>query len=264
LLQGQKTVTIGEIRVQSMNVRASGPIPRDRDSVVGIAHRSLGLGLWWILASVVGGTLSLILWRLLTGIVGGRLAWHTLSDLAGGTLSLFFGFLPLSVAQWLVLRRHLRHPGRWVIASAVGVCLGTYAQRIVIFGLGAAPAILPAKDPQALGVLFNAQLFWGRGLGLFVLWGVVGAAQWLVLRRHFRHAGWWVLASAVAGAVSGALALVVGSASGGLLISYLARWSAYGAMTGLTLVLLRQDHIKRRYQRRIDRAALPGLTSGGA
>jgi hypothetical protein len=81
----------------------------------------------------------------------------------------------------------------------------------------------------------------------------------VVLRHRVRHAGWWVLASAVAGSVSGAVALVVGSANGNVLLSYLARWSVYGALTGIALVLLLHNRIKHRVQRRIELSAFPGL-----
>jgi uncharacterized membrane protein YoaK (UPF0700 family) len=33
----------------------------------------------------------------------------------------------------------------------------------------------------------------------------IGFAQWLFLRRHTSHAGWWILASALGGAVLGAV-----------------------------------------------------------
>jgi hypothetical protein len=195
--------------------------------------------------------------------MGGRFSWRTLADVGGGTLSLFLGFIPLFAAQWLVLRRHISRVDLWVLSSSGGICLGTYAQHAVIFVFGIVAATT-SGDSQAFGVLYSTQL-WGRTLGLFALWGIIGAAQWLVLRRRIRHAGWWVLASAVGGATSGAVALVIVSAGGDLLLSYLARWAVYGALTGVVLVLLLQNRIKHRYQRHIERAAVswsaswPGL-----
>jgi hypothetical protein len=52
-------------------------------------------------------------------------------------------------------------------------------------------------------------------LGLVALGGMMGAigiAQWLVLQRRVRWAGWWVLASVGGGAVGGAVTLGVWSA----------------------------------------------------
>lgn len=236
----------------------------DRALLVAVVQRCLALWLCWTLAAIVGGMLSLVIWRTMTGFVGGRLEWRTLEDLGGGTLSLFVGFLPLFVVQRLVLHRHLPRMNSWVLRSSVGICLGTYVERVAIFLLGIFPASTSGANSQALGAFLSTQLFWGRALGLFVLWGVVGGAQWLVVRHRVRHAGWWVLASAFAGASSGAVALVVGSASGDLLLSYLARWGVYGALTGLVLVLLLQKRIKRRAQRRIEGSAFPGLAGSWA
>jgi hypothetical protein len=223
----------------------------DCDLLVSVVHRCFKLWLWWVLAAIVGGMLSLLVWQTMTGFVGGRLGWRTLGDVGGGTLSLFIGFIPLFTAQALVLRRHFPHMNLWVLGSAVGICLGAYAQRAVIFVLEMAPATTSGVDPQALGLLFSTQ-FWERVLGLFVLWAVVGATQWLIFRHRVRHAGWWVLASALAGAASGTVALVIVSANGDLLLSYLARWAIYGALTGIVLVLLLQNRIKHRLQQRIE------------
>jgi hypothetical protein len=236
-----------------------GLIPHERNLLIAVVQRCLTLWLHWTLAAICGGMLSLVVWQTMTGFLGGRLEWRTLEDLGGGTLSLFVGFLPLFVGQRLVLHRHLPRMNSWVLRSAVGICVGTYVQRVAIFLLGIVPASASGANSQALGAFSSTQLFWGRAAGLLVLWGVVGGAQWLVLRHRVRHAGWWVLASAFAGASSGAVALVVSSASGDLLLAYLARWGLYGALTGLVLVLLLQKRIRHRVQRRIERSALPGL-----
>jgi hypothetical protein len=185
-----------------------------------------------------------LLWQILAGFVGGSRGWQTLIDVGGGTFSLFLGFMPLFAAQLFVLRRHLRRIDSWVLGSAVGICLGAYAQRIAIFVSGILPATTSGK------YVFGTQMFWGMVLGLFVLWGVIGCAQWLVLRRRIPHAGWWVLASALSGATSGAVAQVIRPASGDLLLPYVARWAIYGALTGIPLVLLLQKNIKRSEQRR--------------
>jgi hypothetical protein len=239
--------------------RFLGSISYDRNLLAAVVNRCLTLWLWWTLAVIFGGMLSLIVWQTMTGFLGGRLEWRTLVDLSGGTLSLFVGFLPLFVVQRLVLHRHRLPVNSWVLRSSVGICLGAYVQRVAIFMVAIAPALPLEADSQALEVLFRAQVFWGKSAGLFVLWGFVGGAQWLVLRHCIRHAGWWVLASAVAGATSGAVALVVLFASGDLLLSYLARWLVYGALTGIALVQLLHSRIAHRARRRLERSALRGL-----
>ena len=170
----------------------------DRALLVAVVQRCLALWLCWTLAAIFGGMLSLLVWRTMTGFVGGRLEWRTLEDLGGGTLSLFVGFLPLFVVQRLVLHRHLPRMNSWVLRSSVGICLGTYVQRVAIFVLGIFPASTSGANSQALGAFLSTQLFWGRALGLFVLWGVVGGAQWLggcwpapLLERVREPWHWW-------------------------------------------------------------------------
>lgn len=243
-------------------INFAGVISSDRYPLVRCARRLLSLWLLWIAANVVGGTLSLVLYRMLFDILG---ALRLTKELT--ILGVFFGFLPLFVSQSLALRRHLRK-GSWVLASSLVLCIGFYAWFNVNSLFGIIPAIAamaPPKDLQVLGVLVDAELFWERALSLFVVWGLVGVAQWLVLRRYIGHAGWWVVASAVGGAASGTAAVIVESASGDLLLSWVARWGVYGALTGVVLVLLLQNRIRHRYQRHIERAAVswsaswPGL-----
>jgi hypothetical protein len=202
--------------------------------------------------AIIGGTLSLVLWQISVGFVGSRFSWRTSADVVGATLSLAVGFIPLFTAQGLVLRRYSVHVNSWVFGSAVGICLGTYAQRAVICGLETVLVTGSGADTDPLGAVFGPQLFWARVLGLLVLWSVVGAAQWLVLRHRIRHAVLWVFINAFAGAISGAVALLVSRASGDLLLSYLARWAVFGALTGLVLVLLLHNRIKDAVQRRIE------------
>ncbi len=87
--------------------------------------------------------------------------------------------LTLGIAQWVVLRRYLPRPARWVAATLIGylLCL------ILIVGSNLARL-------GGVGILNNVLL-----LGLFGT--AIGTCQWWVLRRHYRQAGLWVLASAV-------------------------------------------------------------------
>ena len=227
-----------------------------------VARQCLALWSWWALANLVGGPLSF----LLANVVGetlGVLLWRRPAELTV-ELGLLFGFLPLYVLQWLVLRRYLRAVGRsalaalkhrygWVVASVVGVLVGWHLQSTAAVGLRTA-AVVPHQDLKALGVLVNAEVFWARAVCLFVLGGMVGAAQWLVLRRHTDWAGFWIPASALAGAASGTVALVIDTAMpiGSSLLAYIAGWSAYGALTGTALVLLLHDRVMHRLERRLE------------
>ena len=218
-----------------------------------LARQCLILWSWWVLANVMGGTLSLLLWRVPTEFVG-------------GDLGLLLGFLPLSFGQWLVLKRYfppagwstlatLEYKAGWVLASVIGVVLGSYLQSVAAVGLLTA-AIVPRQDLNVLGVLVDAEAFWARAVGLLVLWGMVGAAQWLVLRRQTDYASFWIPVSALAGAASGTVALAIDTAMplGGLLLAYIARWTVYGVLTGIALVLLLRERVKYRLERRLERS----------
>jgi hypothetical protein len=87
--------------------------------------------------------------------------------------------------------------------------------------------------------------------------GVAGLFQWLLLRRWVYRAGWWVLASPLAGATGGVLAMfafefvftnvdspilswllpaIVGAVGGGM----------YGIITGFVLAWLYTDQIPQK------------------
>jgi hypothetical protein len=89
----------------------------------------------------------------------------------------------------------------WVLASSVGLAVGL--------------AVGDAVDAVARAVGGAVS----DAVGGAVVGAVSGVAQWLILRRQVRRAGWWILAStvgwAVGGAVGGAVGLaVVGAVSG--------------------------------------------------
>ena len=98
-----------------------------------------------------------------------------------GVAAAMFGAL-LGVAQWLVLRRTVR--ARW---WALGTCLG-WGLGGVVMGFnagGSVSTIGPDSGPV------HPLLWLLVGLPLVVLF--LGVVQWLILRREFRGAKWWLL-----------------------------------------------------------------------
>ena len=86
---------------------------------------------------------------------------------------------------------------------------------------------------------------WGLLVALGLFGTVLGALQWLVLRRRVPRAGWWVLASAVGWPASmgigGGLATAVAAATN-VNLSWVLIGAVYGAITGTALLwLLRQS-----------------------
>jgi hypothetical protein len=191
---------------------------------------------------MVGGTLSMNL-------------WFILSDAGNRLLGAFFGFFPLALAQWLVLRRYSRGLGQrgwwWLVATAAGVCLGTLLAETLILPLAVTVPILTAPPGTTLkptaGPLYPVIVFIRASI-LFIIWGVVGTGQWMVLRHRIRRPGLWILVSAASGAASGVAALVVDATTGTSrsLLGFGARWAIYGALTGVVLVFFLSNRIRRQ------------------
>ncbi len=124
--------------------------------------------------------------------------------------------LPLAVLlpallQWLVLRRLFRPAAAWIPASIAGwasvfaISIVTAQIRSEFMAMIMGPGFLPVA---------------------FALLGLMlGAAQWLVLRRHAARAGWYILASVLGWP---ALILVIGPT-----INNLAEMTAIGLVPAL-------------------------------
>jgi hypothetical protein len=149
-----------------------------------------------------------------------------------------------AVAQWLVLRRYIRNLGWWILASAWGWIITFILIRFV--GVGSwIFAIVPGRELEVGVVPINMQMFWTGVLVRLLEWAVIGVLQWLVLRCHIQHSSWWIIASALGGAVKGTVELVISSVAGDLLATIMCPFG-YGAVTGVALVLLLQERIKRQ------------------
>jgi len=108
----------------------------------------------------------------------------------------------MGVLQWLVLQHRLRKAWRWIIATTLGWLLGS--------------TLILASLPEGMDFLAG------------VIIGITtGTAQWLVLRREFYWAGWWIVISVIAWTTG--MALLPGVMLTGVMA---------GAITGLALILL--------------------------
>lgn len=101
------------------------------------------------------------------------------------------------IAQWFLLREVVTRAGWWIVASVIGGTLGFLVGAIegnniqdFIDGVAASPmGVDYGPDRSAFGI-YSATATIGSAWG-----AILGYAQWIVLRFHFRKAGWWVLAS---------------------------------------------------------------------
>jgi hypothetical protein len=199
------------------------------------------------LAELVGlGTVALLVFlltpRLETGLTFG------LATLLFAAV-LFEG-LCVGVAQWSVLRERLELKAiPWitmtVIGGGVAWLIGMVAGSTLTFESGATIA----TEPSLAFTLLLAGLM-GLGLG-----GLLGTAQWSVLRRYVRGAAWWIVANALAWTVgmtvifatTDGLAFLPSIVLAGALIvvALLLTGGVVGVIHGLVLVwLLRKRVVK--------------------
>jgi len=158
---------------------------------------------WWFLANLVGWVSGFALGALLTEI-GSSLFGLNEDRALVYALLLALG-LACGIAQSAVLGRYLPRAWRWIPVTLAGFLLA----------MGVTAAASGARLATGL---------WANAILLALIGAAVGVPQALLLRRHFRGAGLWVLASA-AGFLS-FLWLVANPASS------LGEFIAFGAILG--------------------------------
>jgi len=124
------------------------------------------------------------------------------------------------VGQWVLLRGHVRGAGWWVLLSvffgSVGGVMGTVFGGEVqdaVDGVPSSPAGIASVGPGRTYLGY----YIGKAVAGSILGVTLGFGQWLLLRRTFRRAGWWILAkviSGTAGSLLDALLPVIGVISG--------------------------------------------------
>ena len=142
----------------------------------------------------------------------------------------------VGIAQWLVLRRRITQPRRWILSSVAG---------------GAVGGTLALLIGQPTGDAFNFNMAMLIGSGMVGI--ALGAAEWLLLRRYVSRAGWWVIASATGIVTALALSNMLGQLLYYLFLGALGEstartlamlifgalfLTAYGAITGYVLIWL--------------------------
>ena len=123
--------------------------------------------LQWASASGLGGALGFALADAVLNLFSEAL-YRAMAEIV------IFALLGTSMGtlQWLVLRRHFFQAGWWVAASSVG---GT------LIGI--------------IGVFYGSELQVNMVLAYGLVGIILGALQWLVLRRRISRSGWWMVAS---------------------------------------------------------------------
>ena len=197
-------------------------------------HQPFGLRSWlaWVAAVTAGWAIGWTVGEIIAQ-VSPDIVWFAF--LFQGAHVVGIGAAAL---QALVLRRHLEQAATWVLATGlaavVSEVIATYVLQSAYDGWGDIHAALLTSI--ALTVLVG---------GLFV-----GAAQWLILRRRVKRAGWWIPVSGLgllfAWFVGGFVSTIViehvlGSPSdlkAFQLVAGLVAAIIYAALTGYTLARL--------------------------
>lgn len=156
-------------------------------------NESRGLRLRWIVANAAGLAAglaaALVLGAPLETVVGAMLVTPVLTGIVGAFLG---------TSQWILLRRRLENARWWIPASAAGLGLGLAGGIVLVEQIGRAVTggqinVRTLSVPERAASMAVVGLASGLALG---------AAQWLVLRRHTRLARRWFWASTLAFTVS--------------------------------------------------------------
>lgn len=179
-----------------------------------------------------------LIWLLATGVGGAYIGYMAAPgdffwELIGS------GFV-IGISQWVILRRYINSAIWWIPASGFGWILGVFL--MIFTGEIFNPVI---EFLQSTGIFW--EVFWLNIVRQPVNFAVLGFTQWLLLRRHFRYAAWWIVATALSGVARGAVGSYVCASAckfGGGIISNGAGWAASGAITGIVLLRLVKNHRK--------------------
>jgi hypothetical protein len=203
---------------------------------------------WWVFATVVGVLVGIGIIAIATIITNTLrtvpiLAFlHIVGALEGATLGL---------AQWLVLRRYIKHVMGWIIATSVGA-IATW-----LIGLQVSVVLALTFFDSAIAETTNASLL----IAVFLVGAWIGAAlgyaQWFILRTHVRKGIVWVFANSLAWAL-GLLIAVMGSnlmKSGEVsienaligIMTGATTGVVIGAITGITLVWLLRPRLLKHH-----------------
>jgi hypothetical protein len=193
----------------------------------------------WAVFTTIGHVVSGIAIAVVPGRFPGGFAVALMAVVAGLAIA--------GLLQWLILR-YWAHGIRWwswVLATVLGQLAGTAAVSIAVLGslatgaLGGLGAHIGGHALQLATKVMSGAL----------LGGVEGFAQWVVLRRHVRAAGWWIAAMMSAEVLGAAASLVVGGGAASerliaLVISRLISGFIVGAITGAVLIRLLRERPK--------------------
>lgn len=133
--------------------------------------------------------------------------------------------LPLSLAQWLALRRFTRVSSLWILSLPLSMLLASAIIRLTPIGLW-----------ESLGL--NDESVFVLTISYLVAGFLLGLPQWLLLRRHHSPASVWLLGSTVGLGLGFFLILATDWINNAVVLAYVVVPLVYAFATGLALVYL--------------------------
>lgn len=197
-------------------------------SAINTAPKKVGWSFWvgWVGLTIIGGLAG----NYIADILGlGMRSGSTDAGILFSMLGSGVFALSVSAAQWFLLRRLFSKTAWWLVAGTIGRALGML--------IGSIALIMISNQ-------FKLQAgFWSTGIYLTLRGVVLGASQWLVLKRWRTRAGWWVLGSAIGWMLGSALLdlFIPAGAFNTAIIGDLIELAISGAVTGAVMLwILRQ------------------------
>ena len=143
----------------------------------------LAVAVYWVLISPIGK------------IVGDKILVGGQSRITEDFLVPYIFWPALGLAngllQYLLLRRYLPRMGWWIVATTLGWSLALFGTRRLYYA--------------TLSTTFDVNSMWFVAAKIILTGGIIGLAQWFVLRQRVRHAAWWILANVLGWGVSAIL-----------------------------------------------------------
>ena len=164
----------------------------------------------WFVANIIGfGVMGALL--LVFPFILGRAGFHRTT---------FFLAIPISLAQWIALRRSLQTSNLWILTIPIGIPISFIIMEAIHNGIW-----IEANDDSLFAM--NSMIF--------VVGLVIGLLQWIILRKQLLRASVWIFGSAIAVAGSFWLILVTGLIDQSGIIAYIVVGLVYSGVTGLIL-----------------------------
>lgn len=154
-----------------------------------------------------------------------------LMSLSGIVLTAFIVSFPISLAQWIALRRFFPTTILWIITIPVGLIIILQMYQVIPMGTW------QQVDDESTAVL--TLLFLGIGFA-------IGLPQWLILRRQFSGSSIWLLGSSVGLGLGFGFVLATDLINQSGFVSAIAVLFSYTVVTGIVLARLLAYHNKRQ------------------